>query len=250
MHHRTSANHTDTFLSRIDPRVKLLCAVGLLLMVISGRAFVFPLTTAALCIAVCLGTGIRLRSLALRFAEPIFIMMMLVLLKLFFTGRTPLFSVPLFGMEITGYRDGLYGGLLIAARIIGAVAVVNTLVWTTPFTELMAALSWLRLPRAFTEISLFAWRYLFLIFDDARVIYGAQKNRLGYSGYRRGIRSFGTLAGTLVIKAFDNSRNVTTAMVQRGYNGDMPMLRHKPFRRTEVAVSLAFLVCMGMLWKI
>jgi cobalt/nickel transport system permease protein len=250
MHHHSSASHTDTFLSRIDPRVKLLFAMGLLVMVISGKDFIFPLSTAALSIAVCLGIGIRLRALALRFAEPIFIMMMLVLLKLFFTGRTPLFSVPLFGMEITGYRDGLLDGLLIAARISGAVAVMNTLALFTPFTELMAALSWLRVPRCFIEIALFAWRYLFLIFDDARVIYGAQKNRLGYSGYRRGIRSFGTLAGTLVIKAFDNSRNVTTAMVQRGYNGDMPMLRHKPFRMVEVAASLAFLVCMVMLWKI
>jgi cobalt/nickel transport system permease protein len=250
MHHCTSGKHTDTVLSRIDPRVKLLCAVGLLMMVISGKGFIFPLATATLCIAACLVTGIRLRSLALRFAEPVFIIMMVVLLKFFFTGRTPLFSVPLFGIEIIGYRDGLLDGLLIAARIIGAVAVVNALAWITPFTELMAALSWLHLPRAFTEITLFAWRYLFLIFDDARVIYGAQKNRLGYSGYRRGIRSFGTLAGTLVIKAFDNSRNITTAMVQRGYDGDMPMLRHKPFCKAEVAVSLAFLVCMGMLWKI
>jgi cobalt/nickel transport system permease protein len=177
-------------------------------------------------------------------------MMMLVLLKLFFTGGSPLFSLTLFGMEITGYRDGLCDGLLIASRITGAVAVVNALAATTPFTELMAALSWLRVPRCFTEIALFAWRYLFLIFDDARVIYGAQKNRLGYSGYRRGVRSFGTLAGTLVIKAFDNSRNVTTAMVQRGYDGSMPMLRHKPFRMAEVAASLTFILLMGFLWKI
>jgi cobalt/nickel transport system permease protein len=250
MHHFAHTHTAETVLSRIDPRVKLLCALGLLVMVISGKGFAFPLVTAALCIVVCLRTGILLRSLALRFAEPAFIMMMVVLLKLFFSGAIPLFSVPVFGTEITGYRDGLYDGLLIASRITGAVAVMNALACTTPFTELMAALSWLRVPRCFIDISLFAWRYLFLIFDDARVIYGAQKNRLGYSGYRRGVRSFGTLAGTLVIKAFDNSRNVTTAMVQRGYDGSMPMLRHKPFRMTEVAASLTFILFMGLLWKI
>jgi cobalt/nickel transport system permease protein len=36
--------------------------------------------------------------------------------------------------------------------------------------------------------------------------------------------------GTLVIKAFDSSRTITTAMEQRGYDGNMPMLKHKPFR--------------------
>lgn len=250
MHHFVHSHAVETLLTRTDPRVKLLCAAGLLLMVISGNGFAFPLATAGLCIAVCLASGLRLRVLAVRFAEPAFIMLMVVLLKLLFTAGSPLFSVSLFGLELTGSREGLLAGLLIAARITGAVAVVNGLACTTPFTELMAALSWLRVPSCFIEISQFAWRYLFLIFDDARVIYGAQKNRLGYAGCRRGIRSFGTLAGTLVIKAFDNSRNVTTAMVQRGYDGQLPMLRHKPFRATEVAASLAFILCMGMLWRI
>jgi cobalt/nickel transport system permease protein len=114
---------------------------------------------------------------------------------------------------------------------------------------MMAALAWLRLPRGFIEIALFAWRYLFLLFDDAQVVYSAQKNRLGYVGYRRGLRSFGTLAGALVIKAFDNSQNITTAMVQRGYDGTMPLLKHKPFRVAEVLVSLLVIVVMGVMWR-
>jgi cobalt/nickel transport system permease protein len=248
MHTFSHTEHCGTFLTAIDPRVKLLFSLALLLMVISGKGFLFPLTTAVLCISICLRSGIRPKAFALRFAEPVFIITMIVLLKLFFTGHSPLFTVSLFGMEISGFREGLQEGLLIAARIIGAVSVVNALACVTPFTELMAAFSWLRLPQTFIDIVLFAWRYLFLLHDDARVIYAAQKNRLGYSNYRRGLRSFGTLTGTLVIKAFDNSCTVTTAMVQRGYDGNMPMLKHKPFRRPEVAVSLSFLLCMGILW--
>jgi cobalt/nickel transport system permease protein len=114
----------------------------------------------------------------------------------------------------------------------------------------MAALAWLRVPKGFIEVALFAWRYLFVLLDDAQVVYSAQKNRLGYSGFRRGLRSFGTLAGALVIKAFDNSQTITTAMVQRGYDGTMPLLQHKPFRVAEVTLSLTFLTCMGIIWKI
>jgi cobalt/nickel transport system permease protein len=114
---------------------------------------------------------------------------------------------------------------------------------------MMAALAWLRLPRGFIEIALFAWRYLFVLLDDAQVVYNAQKNRLGYAGYGRGLRSFGTLAGALVIKAFDNSQNITTAMVQRGYDGNMPILRHKPFRIAEVLASLLVIVVMGVMWQ-
>ncbi len=250
MHIFSHSTHSGTFLAAIDPRVKLLFSLALLLMVISGKGLLFPLTTAVLCIGVCFRSGIRPKSLALRFAEPAFIMVMVVLLKLFFSGHSPLFTVSLFGMDVTGYREGWQEGLLIAARIIGAVSVVNALACVTPFTDLMAAFSWLRLPQTFIDVVLFAWRYLFMLHDDARIIYSAQKNWLGYSGYRTGLRSFGTLTGTLVIKAFDNSRTVTTAMLQRGYDGNMPMLKHKPFRMGEVAVSLTFILCMGLLWQL
>ncbi len=239
----SAGNH---LLLRLDPRIKLLSALALLVMVISAGGFAFPLATAAICLLLCLSTGIRPKAIALRFAEPAFIIAMIVLLKLFFTGHSRLFSFSVFGFAVTGYNEGLMEGLLIASRITGAVAVVTALSFATPFTELMSAFAWMRIPATFIEIALFAWRYLFLLFDDARTIYGAQKNRLGYTGYRQGLRSFGTLAGSLIIKAFDNSRNVTTAMVQRGYDGNMPTLQHKPFRATEVAVSVVFLAFMGI----
>ena len=140
-------------------------------------------------------------------------------------------------------------GLLIGSRIIGAVSVVALLGFATPFTEFMAGLSWFRVPRGFIEILMFAYRYIFVLFEDAQVIYQAQKNRLGYSTVRRGLSSFGTLAGTLTIKAFDHSQNTTVAMVQRGYDGDMPMLTHRPFKSTEIFASTLVLLIMGVVWK-
>lgn len=239
---------TDHLLSHLDARVKLLSALALLVMVISCKGVVFPLLVAGLSLMFCLAMGVRLKVLAVRFAEPLFIALMVLFLKVFFAGELPLFSWYIFGVEITGYRDGLREGFLIASRIGGAVSLVALLGFSTPFTDLMAALSWLRVPRAFIEVALFAWRYLFVMFDDAQVVYSAQKNRLGYVGYRRGLRSFGTLAGALVIKAFDTSQTMTTAMVQRGYDGNLPMLKHKPFRVKELVMSVLFVAGMGIVW--
>jgi cobalt/nickel transport system permease protein len=36
-------------------------------------------------------------------------------------------------------------------------------------------------------------------------------------------------------------------MIQRGYDGAMPMLRHKPFVTAEVALALLFVASMGIL---
>lgn len=242
--------NTDHPLTRLDPRVKLISTLALLVMVISSRGIVFPLLVATVCLALCLSLGVRPKLLLVRFAEPLFIAIMVLLLKLFFSGVLPLFSFQILGVEIVGHKDGLLEGLFIASRIGGAVSLVALLGFSTSFTDLMAALAWLRAPRGFIEVSLFAWRYLFVLFADAQVVYAAQKNRLGYAGLLRGMRSFGTLAGALVIKAFDNSQTITTAMVQRGYDGTMPLLRHKPINSMEVALSLTFLLCMGMIWRL
>lgn len=236
-------------LSRVDARIKILVALVLLAMVLSYRGFVFPAVTAVLCLFLCMTIRVPLRVFVLRFAEPLFIAAVVLILKFFFSGKETLFSLHVLGFDIAGHRDGLAEGLLICCRIIGAVSVVALAGFSTPFTEFMAGLSWLRVPKGFIEILMFAYRYIFVLLDDANVIYSAQKNRLGYSTMRRGLSSFGVLAGSLTLKAFDHSHNTTVAMVQRGYDGNMPLLKHKSFKPYEVAVSILFVVGMGLLWK-
>lgn len=238
----------ENFLSRADARVKLISGLLLLVMVLGSRGFGFPLVMASLSLLLCLWMRVPLRAFMLRFSEPAFIAIMVVALKFLFTGSDEIFSVDLFGLHIAGHRDGLMDGLLIAARIAAAVSIVAMLGFATPFTEFMAALSWLRLPKGLIELLMFAYRYIFLLLKDAAIIYNAQKNRLGYSSVRRGLGSFGVLAGSLTLKAFENSRQTATAMLQRGFEGDMPMLRHKPFRLAEVAFCVLVVFAAGIAW--
>src|SRR6185369_3140850 len=212
MHHLNRQSFDATHLvSRLDPRVKLLSALALLVMVISCRGIAFPLLVCLLCLALCLSLGVSARTFALRFSEPAFIAVTVVVLKLFCAGQIPLFALHVGGFELVGHRDGLMEGVRIASRIAGGVSLLAVVGFSTPFTELMAALCWLRVPQVLIDVALFAWRYLFLLLEEAQVVYHAQRNRLGYVGYRRGLRSFGTLAGVLVIKAFDNSQSITTS---------------------------------------
>lgn len=242
---RLHATRPEHPLSRTDARVKLACALALLVMVLSSQGSAFPLFVGLLSLALCLTLGTPPRLLALRFSEPLFIAAMVLVLKTFWSGGDPLFSVGLAGFELTAYRDGALEGWLVASRILGGVSLLAVVGFSTPFTELMAALSWFRVPQALVDVALFAWRYLFLLLEDAQVVYNAQKNRLGYVGCRRALSSLGTLAGVLVIKAFDNSQSITTAMVQRGYDGSMPATLHRPLTVAEVALALLFVVGMG-----
>lgn len=239
----------DHFFSKLDARVKLIAAITILVMVLSYKGFAFPLVVMTLSLALFMKMKVPLRVFVLRLSESLFIAAILVALKVF-SGKEILFSLHFFGIELTGYRDGLMNGLMIAARIMGAVSIVAVMEFSTPFTEFMAALSWFRVPKSFVEILMFAYRYIFVLFEDAIVIYSAQKNRLGYSNIRRGLSSFGTLAGSLTLKAFENSQSTTVAMLQRGYDGNMPMMRHRPFNTLEVLGSILFIGVMGFIWRI
>ncbi len=246
----SSQNSCSHPLFQVDARVKLTVALSLLLMVVSSKSPVFPLLTAGTCLVLCLSLKVRLRLLLTRFAEPLFIAVVVLVIKTVGTGSTPLWSAQLPIVEITLYREGLIEGFRLASRIVGGVAVVATVGFATTFTELLAALSWFRIPREINEIALFAWRYLFVLADDAQVIHSAQKNRLGYVGVRRSFRSLGTLSGALVIKAFDASQTMTTAMMQRGYDGNMPLLKHRPLKWQELLPAVMLVTLMGVLWAL
>ena len=121
---------------------------------------------------------------------------------------------------------------------------------TTPVHRLLSAAARLRAPKALVEISLFAYRYIFVLIEDAGVIYDSQKNRLGYAALNRRFSSLGILVGSLILKAFEHSQNITVAMVQRGYDGNIPLFDHKPFNLSEVVISILFVVSMGIVWTI
>jgi len=249
MHLLSEHRRQEHVFSEIDARLKLLVSVALLLLVLSHKGFGFPLVVLAMSLLLCIVMRVSLKVFMLRFSEPVFIACVLVLIKFFFSGRDVLFTFSVFGLELTGYRDGLIAGLLVAARIIGAVSVIAVLGFATSFTDLISGLAWFRFPKTLIEILLFAYRYIFMLLEDALIIYNAQKNRLGYSSVRRGMNSFGVLAGSLILKAFEHSQKATVAMIQRGYDGTMPSLQHKPFKPSEIAVSVALVVVMGVLWK-
>ncbi len=244
------AEGNDHFLVRADARIKLLSTAALLVMVLTCKAALFPLLVVTLCLSLCAFMGVPAKKVLLRFAEPAFIVLVLVLLKFLLSGKEVVGTVHVLGLAISGYREGLSEGLLLACRIMAAVSLVAVLGFATPFTTLLGALAWLRLPKGLVEVSIFAYRYIFLLLDDATVIYNAQKNRLGYSSVRRGFNSFGVLAGSLTLKAFESSQQAALAMVQRGYDGTMPLAGQKDLKASQVTGWAFFLLLMGLLWKL
>ena len=240
----------DHLLSKIDGRIKLLLSLILLAMILSYKGFFFPLFIILFCLLFRAMLRVPFRVFLLRLSEPLFISAIVVFLKTFFSGHLSFFSVSLFGLKIAVYQEGLREGLMISCRIIGAVSVLTIMGFSTPFTEFMASLSWLRIPKGFIEVMVFAYRYIFVLLDESLVIYNSQKTRLGYTGLRRGLSSFGTLTGSLILKVFEHSQNTAMALAQRGFDGRLPMAMERSFKASEILGSMIFVLAMGYLWMI
>lgn len=240
----------DHFLSKIDARIKLLVTLVLLAMILSYKGFFFPIFLILSCFLLAAMLRVSPRIFFLRLSEPLFIASVIVLLKTFFSGHLPLFSISLLGLKMVVHQEGLREGLMIGSRIIGAVSILTIMGFSTPFTEFMASLSWLRVPKGFIEVMVFAYRYIFVLLDESLIIYNSQKTRLGYTGLRRGLSSFGILAGSLILKAFEHSQNTAMALVQRGFDGHLPLATEKSFKGSEILGSMIFILAMGYLWMI
>lgn len=197
---------------RGDPRLLVLGALLLVVLIISSSRPWFPLLCLCGSLIAASFRGVRLRQVVARLGNPFLLAMLILVFKAFAGGG---------GWQPS--PEGLQEGVLLASRVLGAASSMLLLGNLVSVTEILGVLAWLRLPRTLVEVALLAWRYLFVMLDDASVVYAAQKNRLGYSNLRRGLQSFGSLAGLLTVKAFDASRTVTVAMAQRGYDGNLPL---------------------------
>ncbi len=225
----------------LDPRIKLfLCLFYIALLLITDQVFL-PLVTLALGLLSLYGIYKSPAKLFHRFEEPAIILAVLILLKSITGSGEVIFSfdLPLVG-ELSFYQKGLRDSAFIALRVLASVSLVSILKELTPFHQLLSALAWYRVPREIVEILIFADRFMFHLLEEARVIYTAQKNRLGYVGIKKGLSSFSTLAGTLLLRVFDQSQRVALSMSLRGYEGIMPLSSLKGARPSEVIWALMF----------
>lgn len=241
----------DNVFTRIDPRVKLVTAITLILAVVfSGKVF-FPLTVLVFCLSAMVAVGMPIRLVLLRIAGPMGIVAVLVVLQAFLSGSTPLFSWEFFQWKVTATEEGLRRGVVLGCRVLGAVSVMLLLGSVTPAYKMFNALRWFKVPEAWVEIALLVYRYTFSLLDHTSDVVSAQRTRLGYSTLKRSLSSVGVLAGTVITRSIDQAMRTYEAMTLRGYQGSMPFgpmpgLKAADAMKLAVALPLILTVFLMM----
>jgi cobalt/nickel transport system permease protein len=222
----------DSPLHRLDPRVKLVMTLALIVGVVLtpvGAWPAYPLLWALIAsLAVVGGVGARragqLAGLALPFT-------LTAVTLMFTTPGTPVWT----GVGLTITDAGLARFVTIVLKSWLAVQAALLLSMTTPFTDLLWALSTLRVPQTLVSIIAFMYRYLFTLKDEAqRLMRGRAARSAAVPGTHSGgslfwrARIAGGMIGSLFLRSYERSERVYAAMLARGYHGDLRALDPPP----------------------
>lgn len=122
----------------------------------------------------------------------------------------------------------------IVFRFILTVGAALALIACTGMYRLGAGLEQLGMPRVFVVQLLFLYRYLFVIFDEAgKMLRSVQLRASGMRSLR--LRVYASLVGHLLLRSMDRADRVYRAMVARGFDGQIRVLRRTDYRWSDVA---------------
>jgi len=239
----------DSLVHRLDPRTRIAAAALLsTLLAVSHRLPVLGLGLAAGILLVGLA---RLRPSRLLWQVSA-VNGFLLLLWLILPVATPGEALGRIG-ALTITREGLLHALLITVKSNAIVLICIALLATMDLARLGHALHHLGAPRKLIHIFLFAVRYFDVLHHEYHRLAAAMKVRCFHPrADRHTCRTYGQLAGMLLVRSFDRSERIMDAMKCRGFKGEFFVLRHFVFARRDLffvcAISLLLLVLACLQW--
>ena len=213
---------TGGMLQRVDPRVKV---VGLILLVVAVAAS-HRLSTIGAMFALALGlavlSGVGIGKLAAWVWAPVLLFTGTIALPaIVLTSGTPVLALA--GVAVTA--QGLRGAAYLISRAETAATFSALLVLTTPWPLVLKALRVLKCPIVVVAILGMTCRYIFEILRTALDMFESRRSRtVGVLSPIESRRLAASAAGVLLSKSFQLSGDVHLAMQSRGFRGEVHVL--------------------------
>lgn len=233
-------SYKNTFVHQLDPRVKLVVTLLFLFTVISFSKY-------------------ETYALIPFFLYPVLLMtlgevpFMFIFKKIIFVSPFAVF-IGIFNPFLDSGQLSIFNGLTVSAGWLSFISIllkffltVSTallLIATTSFPGVCHALRQLGLPSIFVSQLLFLYRYIFVLMEETMRIVRA-RNMRSFGDRGKGIKIFVRIVGTLFLRTVERAERVYNAMLTRGFQGDMPTLKHFQIKPGDIifavsAVALLF----------
>lgn len=231
-------SYQDTYVHRLDARVKVIVTIFFILTVISypkyevielAPLFLFPV------LMVSLGD------------IPVLFLLKKVLIvspfAIFIGIFNPLFdpgTIVFFGLK---FSAGWLSFLSILLKFTLTISAALILIATTSFPGVCHALGRLKMPDLFVSQLLFLYRYIFVLSEETMRIVRA-----------RDIRSFGKrgmeakvavrIIGSLFLRTVERAERIYRAMLSRGFRGEIPVLRRHGITKGDMLYLILTVGCL------
>jgi cobalt/nickel transport system permease protein len=236
-------------LSKSSPTTKLLFAMSLLILSVTSPTPIVPIIvflTSTILVLYFARIPYRLYLKLLGYPM-IIVALTCVIIILFFGYQDPLTEINFVGLRWTVFNDGITLGFNTFFRVAAGLSTQFFLVLTTPVTSILLILRNARIPRVLVEMSLLIYRYIFVFIEVLETMRTAQELRLGYSGFKKKLRSTSLLIGSIFIRTLEQGERTFTAMNARGYDGNIRTLDDLPPPKVRSIIGIIFFDVILML---
>ncbi len=242
--------HGDSYLHRLDPRLRVVTAAAFSCTVAVFDAFPALATACGTALALLLLSGLEIRAALRRLAVVMgFLLLLWLVLPLTFEGAVAAGLGP-----VNLYWPGITLAAQISLKSTAIIAAFTALAATMPISTLGQALARLRVPAKLVYLLLMCYRYIFVIEKEYHRLHTAMKIR-GFRPRTRlhTYRSYAYLVGMLFVRAAARAERVHQAMNCRGFNGRFHSLAvfppHPANRWFAVAAGSVMVVLLWLEWS-
>jgi cobalt/nickel transport system permease protein len=211
----------DSFIHRLDPRIKLIVFPGLILFIIftPPSAYLGFAAYGLFILGLILLSRIPRGFIFRRSLTVVpFILLIAVFIPFVKQGEVAgAFSLGGLKLNVTYAGLTIFFNVLIKSYlcILSLILLTNS----TKFSRLLKGLESLRCPKVIVMILAFMYRYIFVLLDELMRLKRARQARsFGENSWLK-IRTLARIVGVLFIRAYERGERVYFAMCSRGYKG-------------------------------
>jgi len=227
-------------LSQLDPRVKLLAALGMSLATAACRGVTGAALVCALGLLLTAFSGVTLKT-ALRRAVAVNVFT--AFMWVFLLWRVELGAGGLF---IAYHPEAVHLSILVTLKINAVFTCLLGCLGSTRLDRLLHAMAHLRLPAKLVAVFFLFHRYVHVIHGEYTRLRAAMRARCFAPRFNtHTYKSLGYLVGMILVRAWDRAERVHAAMLCRGFTGTFWLIDHFHWRRRDTAFGLAVLAALA-----
>ena len=142
------------------------------------------------------------------------------------------------------YRESFDKFITLVVRSIFSVSILQLLIATTPYSEILKALEKFRVPSLIVSLLGFIYRYSFIIYDEfmRAKIAASSRGRLN-------LKVWSYIVSSTLLRSLERSRKIYLSMKARGFEGRIRTLNYTRYSQIDVAATLVTMIFMVLLWK-